>query len=220
MSNRLDPARPTAELLVRAYVRGIFPMADPDTGRVEWFSPDPRAILPLESFHAPRSLERVARASRFELRTDGCFEQVMRECAQPRPGRERTWIDERLVAAYLGLHRIGAAHSVEAWREGKLVGGLYGVHLGAAFFGESMFCRPEDGGRDASKVCLLRLVELLRARSFHLLDTQFSTEHLERFGCVPVARARYLALLADALAHEATWPEPGVLPQLQQGALQ
>ncbi len=196
---------------MRAYVRGIFPMADPDTGRVEWFSPDPRAILPLEAFHVPHSLARLARSSRFELRTDGSFERVMRECARPRPGRERTWIDERLIAAYVGLHRIGAAHSVEAWRDERLVGGLYGVHLGAAFFGESMFCRPEEGGRDASKVCLLRLVELLRARGFRLLDTQFSTEHLERFGCVQVPRPRYLGLLADALAHEATWPEPGVL---------
>jgi leucyl/phenylalanyl-tRNA--protein transferase len=218
VSNRLDPARPTAELLVRAYVRGIFPMADPDSGRVEWFSPDPRAILPLDAFHVPRSVARLARTARFELRTDGCFERVMRECARPRRGRERTWIDERLVAAYLGLHRIGAAHSVEAWRDGKLVGGLYGVHLGAAFFGESMFCRPEDGGRDASKVCLVRLVEILRAGGFRLLDTQFSTGHLERFGCVQVSRARYLALLSDALAREATWPAPGVLPRPCQAA--
>lgn len=211
VSNRLDPERPTAELLVRAYVRGIFPMADPATGRVEWFSPDPRAILPLDAFHVPRSVARVARADRFELKTDCCFERVMRECARPRPGRERTWIDERLVSAYLGLHRIGAAHSVEAWRDDRLVGGLYGVHLGAVFFGESMFCRPEDGGRDASKVCLVRLVEILRSRGFRLLDTQFTTGHLERFGCLQVSRARYLALLREGLEHEATWPEPGLL---------
>ncbi len=207
---------------MRAYVRGIFPMADPDTGRVEWFSPDPRAILPLDGFHVPHSLARVARSSRFEVTSDVCFERVMRACAVPRPGRERTWIDERLVGAYLGLHRIGAAHSIEAWRDGKLVGGLYGVHLGAAFFGESMFCRPEEGGRDASKLCLLRLVELLRERGFRLLDTQFSTGHLERFGCVQVPRGRYLAELQEALAHEATWPAAGVLPQPepQPGALQ
>ena len=207
----LDPDRPTPELLLEAYRRGIFPMADPDSGRIDWFSPDPRAIFPLDRFHVPRSVARAARSGRFEIATDTRFEAVMRECAAPDVGRERTWIDERLVAAYVGLHRLGHAHSVEAFRDGQLVGGLYGVHLGAAFFGESMFSRPERGGTDASKVCLVRLVELMRARGFLLLDTQFSTPHLARFGCIRIRRPVYLALLADAVAARADWPLPGAL---------
>jgi leucyl/phenylalanyl-tRNA--protein transferase len=213
-----DLDRPTPELLVEAYRRGIFPMADPDSGRIDWYSPDPRAVFPLERFHVPKSVARVVRSARFEVATDTAFEAVMRECAAPHAGRERTWIDERLVAAYVGLHRRGLAHSVEAFRDGELVGGLYGVHLGGAFFGESMFSRPERGGSDASKVCLVSLVELLRARGFRLLDTQFWTPHLARFGCVRVRRARYLELLADALAVRTTWPGPGVLPPGLAGA--
>jgi leucyl/phenylalanyl-tRNA--protein transferase len=206
-----DTQNPTAELLLRAYANGIFPMVDGRTSEVQWFSPDPRAILPLDGFHVPRSLARVVRAARFEVRTDTRFEGVMRACAQPRPDREETWIDERLIGAYGELHLGGFAHSVEAWLGGALVGGLYGVHLGGAFFGESMFSRPEAGGTDASKVCLVHLVELLRARDFALLDTQFATRHLERFGCVEVRRAAYLDLLGDALQRDASWPASGPL---------
>jgi leucyl/phenylalanyl-tRNA--protein transferase len=213
MSRRvpLDPDRPTPELLLAAYARGIFPMADPDSGRIEWYSPDPRAVFPLDRFHVPKSVARAVRSGRFELATDTAFEAVMRECAAPGPGRERTWIDERLVEAYVGLHRLGAAHSVEAWRDGRLVGGLYGVHLGGAFFGESMFSRAESGGTDASKVCLVRLVEILRAHAFRLLDTQFWTPHLARFGCTRIRRAHYLELLAEALEVRADWPPPGAV---------
>ncbi len=184
-------------------------MGDPDTGALGWYSPDPRAIFPLERFHVPKSLTRVLRRGKFEARTDTAFEAVMRACAESRPGRWETWLDEPLIPAYVDLHRMGHAHSVEAWLEDRLVGGLYGVHIGAAFFGESMFSLPEQGGTDASKVCLVQLVLVMRERGFRLLDTQFTTPHLARFGCVEVAKPHYLELLDKALAEEATWPRPG-----------
>jgi leucyl/phenylalanyl-tRNA--protein transferase len=201
----MDAQAPTPELLVRAYRQGVFPMVNSETGRIEYFSPDPRTILSLDDFHVPKSLARRVRSDRFEIRTDTHFEQVMRECAESRPDRRDTWIDERLVVAYCGLHELGFAHSVEAWLEDVLVGGLYGVHLGAAFFGESMFSRQELGGRDASKVCLVWLVEHMREAGFELLDTQFMTPHLERFGAVEVPRELYLSLLERALASQAAW---------------
>jgi len=203
----MDPERPDAELLVRAYARGIFPMADPRTGKIAYYSPDPRAIFPLDAFHVPKSVARVARSGVFELRSDTAFAEVIARCAEARPGRRETWLSPRLVRAYLDLHRRGFAHSVEAWRDGRLVGGLYGVHIGAAFFGESMFSRPELGGRDSSKVCLAALVEWLRKGGFRLLDTQFSTPHLARFGCVEVARDEYLELLENALVGRGRWPK-------------
>jgi leucyl/phenylalanyl-tRNA--protein transferase len=202
----MDPQHPTAELLIRAYARGIFPMVDARTREVVWLSPDPRAILPLDGLRVSASLARVLRRARFELRSDTAFERVMRACAEKRRGRETTWIDERLVQAYTELHRAGFAHSVEAWLGGELVGGLYGVHLGAAFFGESMFSRPELGGTDASKVCLVRLVEWLTAGGFQLLDVQFQSAHLERLGCIEIPRAEYLARLERALRATGTWP--------------
>ncbi|HXZ86099.1 MAG TPA: leucyl/phenylalanyl-tRNA--protein transferase, partial [Myxococcota bacterium] len=165
----MDLERPDAELLLRAYARGIFPMADPRTGKIDYYSPDPRAIFPLDAFHVPRSLARVARSGTFELRSDTAFAEVIARCAEPRPGRRETWLSPRLIRAYLDLFARGFAHSVEAWRDGRLVGGLYGVHIGAAFFGESMFSRPELGGRDSSKLCLATLVEWLRAGGFRLL---------------------------------------------------
>lgn len=207
----MDPQCPGPDLLVSAYCRGIFPMVDSEGGEIQWFSPDPRGIIPLAEFRVPRSLERVVRQGRFDLRTDTCFERVMRACAEPAPGREGTWLDERLIAAYVELHRIGAAHSVEAWLDGRLVGGLYGVHLGAVFFGESMFFRPDQGGTNASKVCLVRLVGLLRERGFCLLDTQFWNAHLDQFGCTEIPRDLYLRRLAEALAIEADWPAAGTL---------
>lgn len=203
-----------AELLVRAYSRGIFPMANPRTLEIEWYSPDPRGILPLHGFHIPRRLARTLRQPRFELRTNTAFRRVMRECAAQTPRRTSTWIDERLVEAYGALHDRGLAHSVEAWRDGHLVGGVYGVHLGAAFFGESMFCRPEHGGRDASKVCLAALARILVSRGFVLFDTQFWNPHLDQFGCIEIPRDAYLGLLEQALAIHTTWPaaiEPDVL---------
>jgi leucyl/phenylalanyl-tRNA--protein transferase len=201
----MDPQRPSAELLLRVYASGIFPMVDPRTGAIDYYSPDPRAVIPLESFHVPRSLARVVAKRVFELRIDTAFEAVIRACSEKRPGRRETWLDERLIEAYVELHARGLAHSVEAHRDGRLVGGLYGVQIGAAFFGESMFSRPELGGTDASKVCLVELVTRLRRGGFRLLDTQFTTPHLERFGCVEIARARYLSLLADAVRREASF---------------
>lgn len=205
----MDAQRPTAELLLRCYASGIFPMAEPRTDEISYYSPDPRAILPLETFHVPASLARVVRRRVFRLASDTAFERVIRACAESRPGRRETWLSERLIALYCELHARGFAHSVEAWREGELVGGLYGVALGAAFFGESMFSRPEKGGRDASKVCLVALVETLRAGGFTLLDTQFATSHLERFGCVEIPRAEYLERLQHALARRAVWRPVG-----------
>ncbi len=214
----VDPQDPTAELLLWAYPNAIFPMVDMRTGEVQWFSPDPRAILPLDAFHVPKSLARVVRSGRFQVRSDTAFEAVMRACAQPRLDREETWIDERLIRAYTDLHRAGFAHSVEAWLDGDLVGGLYGAHIGAAFFGESMFSDAEAGGTDASKVCLVYLVELMRERRFRLLDTQFKTPHLERFGCVEIRRAAYLERLHDALRVEAGWPAAGPLDAVRDAS--
>jgi leucyl/phenylalanyl-tRNA--protein transferase len=202
----MDPQRPSAELLLRAYASGIFPMVDPQTGAIEYYSPDPRAVIPLERFHVPKSLARVVAKRVFELRSDSAFELVIRACSEKQPGRRETWLDERLIEAYIELHAHGLAHSVEAYRDDRLVGGLYGVQIGAAFFGESMFSRPTLGGTDASKVCLVELVTRLRSGGFTLLDTQFVTPHLERFGCVEIPRARYLELLADAIRRVAEWP--------------
>jgi leucyl/phenylalanyl-tRNA--protein transferase len=186
----LDPA-----LVVRAYREGIFPMAV-ENGEIGWFSPDPRGILPLESFHLPARLARVVRSGRFEITIDGAFEAVIHACAH-RPD-DGTWISEDILQCYLALHRLGIAHSVEARQGGELVGGLYGVHLGAAFFGESMFHHV----RDASKVALAALVDRMQRRGFQLLDTQWVTPHLEQFGATEIPRREYLVRLKQALAKE------------------
>ena len=178
------------EVLLQGYRLGVFPMAMAD-GAIEWFSPDPRAILPLEKFHVSHSLERVFASGTFEIRLDQSFVEVMRECAR----RPETWINGEIIASYRRLHQLGHAHSVEAWHDGKLAGGLYGVAIGGAFFGESMFHHV----RDASKVALLGLVEHLRARKFVLLDTQWVTPHLQQFGAVEIPRAEYLHLLTTAV---------------------
>ena len=183
----LDPS-----LLVRAYREGIFPMAL-EHGEIGWFSPDPRGILPLDGFHIPSRLARVVRQGRFQIAIDRDFGRVMRECAADR--EEGTWISGDIVEAYGALHRLGLAHSVEAWLDGDLVGGLYGVHLGGAFFGESMFHRVTD----ASKVALVALVDRLTRHGFRLLDVQWTTPHLERFGAISVSRREYLRRLRQAL---------------------
>lgn len=161
-------------------------------GRIRWFSPDPRAIIPLESFHASKTLLATVRRGVFEIRLNSAFSEVMRQCADRDEG---SWITPSILRAYGELHRAGLAHSVEAWRGGELVGGLYGVALGGAFFGESMFHRQ----RDASKVALVALVNRLRERGYSLLDVQWSTDHLRRFGCVEIPREEYLCKLAAAL---------------------
>jgi leucyl/phenylalanyl-tRNA--protein transferase len=202
----VDPQHPVPELILWAYRRGIFPMVDPRTRRVEWFSPDPRGILPLDRLHVPRRLARTLRRGRFTIRSDQAFESVIRACAASRPGRRETWLDDRLIDVYLGLYERGHAHSVEAWLDDRLVGGLYGIHIGAAFFGESMFSAQDRGGRDSSKVCLVQLAHQLRDGAFLLFDTQFRTPHLARFGCIEIARPRYLELLEAAVAAQAGWP--------------
>ena len=170
---------------------GVFPMADSRRGTIRWYAPDPRAIIPLDQFHAPRSLQRTIRQGTFAVRVNTAFGEVIRACA----ARRETWISDEIIAAYEALHRLGLAHSVECWQDGVLAGGLYGVALGGAFFGESMFTRVTD----ASKVALAALVERLRARGFVLLDTQYLTEHLARFGAVEIPRDTYMVLLAAAL---------------------
>ncbi len=179
------------EVLLAGYASGFFPMAEPKNGEIRWFSPDPRGILPLDSFKISRSLHQTLRKNLFEIRYNTSFEEVIRACS----GRGETWISEEIIQSYLALHRLGYGHSVEAWIGEKLAGGLYGVALGAAFFGESMFSRV----RDSSKVALVHLVGRLKDRHFELLDTQFSTPHLSRFGVVDVSRDIYVKLLQSAV---------------------
>ena len=189
----IDPA-----LIVRAYREGIFPMGLED-GEIGWFSPDPRGVIPLDAFHVPSRLARVVRQGTFEVRIDTRFEDVMRACAERED--DGTWITEEIIESYTALHRLGVAHSLETWHGGSLAGGLYGVHLGAAFFGESMFHHVTD----ASKVALVALVDRLVRRNFMLLDVQWLTPHLERFGAVEIPRARYLATLKQAVARECSF---------------
>jgi leucyl/phenylalanyl-tRNA--protein transferase len=184
------------DLLLRAYSTGVFPMADnADDPEVFWVQPDLRGIIPLDGFHVPKSLAKLVRRGVFDIRFDHDFEAVIAACAESRDVRPSTWINGPIRQAYGELFRQGHCHTVEAWREGQLVGGLYGVTLGRAFFGESMFSRETD----ASKVCLVHLVERLKQHGFVLLDTQFTTEHLKRFGAVDVPRRRYEKLLAEAM---------------------
>ena len=178
------------ELLLEGYKLGIFPMAM-ENGAIEWFSPEPRGILPLRSFHVPHALQRTLRKNIFEIRVDTCFSEVMQACAK----RRDTWINREILDSYVRLHEVGHAHSVEAWLEGRLAGGLYGVSLGGAFFGESMFHKVTD----ASKVALCALVERLRAKKFLVLDTQWLTPHLLQFGGIEIPRNQYLHLLGRAL---------------------
>ena len=182
------------DLLLTAYRRGIFPMAVNARGTIGWFSPDPRAIIPLDDrFHIPHGLRRTLKKAPFEVTFDRAFPAVIRECASHR--KEGTWISRQILASYSRLHKLGHAHSVEVWANGELVGGLYGVHIGAVFFGESMFHRATD----ASKVALVALVERLRQRSFVMLDTQWQTPHLQQFGTREIPRAEYLEILERAV---------------------
>jgi leucyl/phenylalanyl-tRNA--protein transferase len=183
------------DLLLSAYANGWFPMAVGD-GEIRWFSPDPRGIFPLDRFHVPRRLARVIRREVFTIHINRSFDEVIRACAiADRDDDGGTWIDQQIYESYCALHRAGFAHSVEAWFEGRLAGGLYGVALGGAFFGESMFHVVTD----ASKVALVALVDRLNARGFTLLDTQWTTGHLEQFGAVEIPRRQYLELLAAAI---------------------
>ena len=178
------------ELLLQGYRFGVFPMAMADDS-IEWFSPDPRAIIPLDSFHVPHALRRLSRRNTFEIKIDNDFTKVIEACAE----REDTWINREIIESYTRLHEFGYAHSVEAWARGKLAGGLYGVALGGAFFGESMFHRVTD----ASKIALVALVRHLRAHKFALLDTQWLTPHLVQFGGIEIPRSQYLRILRRAV---------------------
>lgn len=199
----MTPPRVTPDLLLDAYAHGIFPMAESAQSEgLAWFDPEERGILPLdERFHIPRRLARKARQNPYEIRFDTSFERVMRLCAEQTEGRKLTWINEEIVSLYTALHRKGFAHSVETFENGELAGGLYGVHLGAAFFGESMFSRRTD----ASKIALIALVERLRRHGFRLLDTQFLTGHLAQFGALEIPRDSYKKLLNEALARKAVF---------------
>lgn len=173
-------------------------MAQTD-GTIYWYEPNPRTIIPLDDgFHVSRSLQRVVRQKKFEVCFDTQFERVMRLCAESAPDRGSTWISEELIRVYTELHKQGHAHSVECWQDGELVGGLYGVSINGLFAGESMFHRV----RDASKVALVHLVEHLRARRFVVLDTQYTTSHLRRFGAIEIPREAYRRLLTKALQIE------------------
>ena len=197
------PPRLTPELLLNAYAAGVFPMAnDFDDPAINWIEPRRRGIIPLDTFHVPRRLRKTIRRGGFEIRVDTAFETVIRACAAPTPERPRTWLNEPLITLYVELARRGWAHSVEVWRGGEVTGGLYGLRLGGAFFGESMFSRV----RDSSKIALVDLVDRLRVGGFQLLDAQFVTEHLERFGAIEISRAVYLARLRRALAAGAAFP--------------
>jgi leucyl/phenylalanyl-tRNA---protein transferase len=196
--SRLTPA-----ILLQAYAAGIFPMAESaDDPELFWVDPTRRGIIPLDKFHVPRRLKRVLRCGGFEVRCDTAFAEVMRGCAEASETRPSTWINDEIVRLYTGLFERGMAHSVECWHGGELVGGLYGVSLGAAFFGESMFSRASE----ASKVALVHLVARLRLGEYRLLDTQFVTPHLAQFGAIEISRARYHRLLADALRYLAVFP--------------
>jgi len=196
MSSDSPPLSP--ELLLYAYQHGLFPMADPDEDdAIYWYAPDPRGIIPLDTFHVPKTLAKLVRQGRFRVTSDKAFEEVIGACAK----REETWISEDIIQTYTNLHDVGFAHSIECWQDDTLVGGLYGVAIGGAFFGESMFHRV----RDASKVALVHLVNHLTSQGFVLLDTQFITPHLARFGAIEISKANYEARLQEALYVNTKW---------------
>jgi leucyl/phenylalanyl-tRNA---protein transferase len=201
-------SRLTPEILLAAYANGVFPMADSaDDPELFWVDPHHRGVLPLDNFRVSRRLRRVLRQGRFQISCDSAFAAVIRGCADASEKRPNTWINHEIVRLYQTLFARGAAHSVECRRDGALVGGLYGVSIGAAFFGESMFSRETD----ASKVALVHLVARLRLGGYRLLDTQFLTPHLAQFGGIEISRTRYHRLLASALAYRASFP--ALLPE-------
>jgi leucyl/phenylalanyl-tRNA--protein transferase len=192
----------TPDLLLQAYRIGVFPMGERrDDPKLYWLDPRLRAVLPLDGFHLSRRLARTVRSGHFEVAANTAFADVLRACAEPRPGHPESWINEPIIGLYTELHRRGHAHSIECRHDGRLVGGLYGVSVGAAFFGESMFSRE----RDASKVALVHLVARLIRSSFRLLDCQFMTEHLRSFGAIEMPREEFRERLADAVDREATF---------------
>lgn len=212
-----NPSEPAAEetpglippdQVILAYCHGYFPMGvSRDDPTVHWYYPQVRAVMPLDGLKISRSLLKVIKSGHFEFRIDTAFAQVIAACAEPRSYEQQTWINRTIERTYIELHKLGVAHSVEAWREGRLVGGLYGVALGGAFFGESMFHRADMGGRDASKACLWRLVEHLNGRGYVLLDTQIMNDHMARLGAVGVEQDRFGPMLQTALNMDVTWAD-------------
>lgn len=190
----------TPEVLLKAYSVGIFPMAESaDDPELFWVEPKMRGVLPLDAFHIPKSLRKAMRKNPFEVTIDTNFNEVVEACAAPAPNRESTWINEQIRRLYKGLFDMGHCHSVECWEDGELVGGLYGVSLGGAFFGESMFSRKTN----ASKIALVHLAHRLNTGGFMLLDTQFTTQHLERFGVLEIPKEEYSVILEEAVGIKA-----------------
>ena len=185
----------STDQLIYAYASGVFPMADAETGDINWYRPDPRAIIPIETYQPGRSLKPILNKGIFEIRVDQQFRRVMEFCAEPRADEPETWISTEIIDVYTALHQMGLAHSVEAYLEGELVGGLYGVHLGAAFFGESMFTRASN----AYKVCFHHLITILRKNQFELLDSQFMNDNVQRYGAIEISRSVYEKRLAKAI---------------------
>lgn len=195
----------TAQDVLSAYMSGYFPMAeDRDDPQLYWFNPSKRGVLPLDEFHIPSGLKKFMKKNPFQTRTDSAFKEVMQQCAEINAARKETWINDRIIGLYCELFAQGHAHSVESWRDGRLVGGLYGVSIGGAFFGESMFSRESE----ASKVALVQLVAVLKEAGYLLLDTQFINNHLLQFGVREIAKRSYLSKLAKALKAE---PSPSSL---------
>ena len=195
----------TADLVLKAYAYGVFPMAKSRAdGDIFWVQPKLRGVIPLDAFHVPKSLRKTLRRGQFTVTVDRDFQGVLEGCAEAGEGRPDTWINDRIVSLFTELHSAGLAHSLETWADGKLVGGLYGLAMGGAFFGESMFCRTTD----ASKVALCHLVGIMKRGDFTLLDTQFITEHLMRFGAVEITQKDYLAQLGASLTREGRFGPP------------
>ena len=195
----------SADVLIYGYMNGIFPMADSD-GTLYWYSPDPRAIIPIHTYKPSKSLRPILNKRMFEIRIDADFEGVMRGCAAPRLDEENTWISEEIIDAYTELHRLGFAHSVETYIDNELVGGLYGVSIGAVFFGESMFHTVSN----ASKVAFHYLIENLRRKNYELLDTQFINDNVRRFGAIEIPKSEYVRLLKRGIAQKARFTDDSV----------
>ncbi len=186
----------STDQLIYAYASGVFPMADAETGEINWYRPNPRAIIPIDTYQPGRTLKPILNKGLFEIRIDQQFRRVMEMCAEPRPYEPETWISSEIIDVYTELHQMGFAHSVEAYLEGELVGGLYGVHLGAAFFGESMFTKASN----SSKVCFHYLISILRQNDFELLDSQFMNDNVQRYGAIEISRSIYEKRLAKAIS--------------------
>lgn len=203
----------TPELLLKAYAFGVFPMAKSrHDEEVYWVQPKERGVIPLDQFHVPRSLKKLLKRQEFEVRVDSAFTDVISACAQSQPDREDTWINDQIVSLFTDLFNAGLAHSVETWKDGELAGGLYGLSMGAVFFGESMFTRVDN----ASKYALCHLVAIMKAGGYRLLDAQFITDHLKQFGAVEIDHDDYMTQLGDALSHMGRFDGPVLYSNMER----